>query len=237
VRLLVLAGGFGTRLKTTVADVPKALAPVGDVPFLQLLLEHWLAQGLFEFTFLLHHQADHIIAFLNSHQAGILKNCHIDWLIEPMPMDTGGAIAHAVREMDLTGDFLITNADTWLGGGVQELMNAASPAMAVVNLADVSRYGQVHFDHDTHVTAFAEKTSRSESGWINAGLYHLNAKLFKDWDGKPFSLERELFAELVQNSSLSAIPLQTDFIDIGVPDDYHRFCRWIYSDRQVSLCN
>ena len=236
-RLLVLSGGFGTRLKTTVADVPKALAPVGEVPFLQLQLEHWLAQGLFEFTFLLHHQADQIIAFLNSHQAGILKNCHIDWLIEPMTMDTGGAIAHAVRGMDLTGDFLITNADTWLGGGLQELIQATSPTIAVLQLADVSRYGQVLFDQDAHITSFSEKNSQSESGWINAGLCHLDAGLFKDWDGNPFSLERKLFVELVKNRSLSAIPLQTDFIDIGVPDDYHRFCRWIEAGRQVPLCN
>ena len=59
-RLLVLAGGFGIRLKKVVAEVPKALAPVGGVPFLQLQLEQWLAQGLCEFTFLLHHQANHI---------------------------------------------------------------------------------------------------------------------------------------------------------------------------------
>lgn len=236
-RLLVLAGGFGTRLKTAVADVPKALAPVGGVPFLQLQLEHWLAQGLREFTFLLHHQADQIIAFLRAHQAGVLKDCQVNWLIEPTPMDTGGAIAHAIRETDLNGDFLMTNADTWLGGGLQELMHTASPTMAVVNLADVSRYGQVHFDQDAHVTAFAEKNPRSESGWINAGLCHLNTELFKDWDGNPFSLERKLFAGLVQNHSLRAIPLKTDFIDIGVPDDYHRFCRWIEAGRQVPLCN
>jgi D-glycero-alpha-D-manno-heptose 1-phosphate guanylyltransferase len=237
VRLLVLSGGFGTRLKTTVADVPKALVPVGDVPFLQLQLEHWLAQGLFEFTFLLHHQADQIIAFLNSHQAGILKNCQIDWLIEPMPMDTGGAVAHAVRGMDLTGDFLIANADTWLGGGMQELIQATSPTIAVLQLADVSRYGQVLFDQDAHITSFSEKNSQSESGWINAGLCHLDAGLFKDWDGNPFSLERKLFVELVKNRSLRAIPLQTDFIDIGVPDDYHRFCRWVEAGRQIPLCN
>ena len=236
-RLLVLAGGFGTRLKTAVADVPKALAPVGDVPFLQLQLEHWLAQGLYEFTFLLHHQADQIIALLQENQTGILKNYHVNWLIEPTPMDTGGAIAYAVKELDLNGDFLMTNADTWLGGGVQELMQAVSPTMAVLKLADVSRYGQVHFDQDAHVTAFAEKIPWSESGWINAGLCHLNAELFKGWDGKPFSLERKLFAELVQNRSLSAIPLQTDFIDIGVPDDYHRFCRWVEAGRQLPLCN
>ena len=48
-RLLVLAGGFGTRLKSVVNDVPKALAPVGSVPFLQLQIELWYSQGIREF--------------------------------------------------------------------------------------------------------------------------------------------------------------------------------------------
>jgi len=236
-RLLVLAGGFGTRLKTVIADMPKALAPIGDVPFLRLQLEQWLAQGLREFTFLLHHQADQISAFLQACQVGLLKDCKVDWLIEPVPMDTGGAIAHAVKMLDLKDEFLMTNADTWLGGGIFELMRSVAPAMAVVQLADVSRYGQVHFDHAQRVSAFAEKNGQCAVGWINAGLCHLNAELFKNWDGQPFSLERDLFSTLVQNRRLTAVPLQTDFIDIGVPADYHRFCRWVATGRQDTLCN
>lgn len=236
-KLLVLAGGFGTRLKTVITDVPKALAPIGDVPFLQLQLEHWLAQGLREFTFLLHHQADLIIAFLQVLQVGLLKDCQVDWLIEPVPMDTGGAIAHAVKTLDLKDDFLVTNADTWLGGGIHEMLQSAAPAMAVVNLADVSRYGQVHFDCAQFVTAFAEKNGQCTGGCINAGLYHLDAELFKRWDGQPFSLERDLFSMLVQNRRLTAVPLQTNFIDIGVPADYHRFCSWVATGRQNLLCN
>lgn len=226
-RLLVLAGGFGTRLKTAVAGVPKALAPVGGVPFLQLQLENWLAQGLREFTFLLHHQADQIIEFLQSQINCRLKGCQVDWLIEPMPMDTGGAIAHAVKELGLTDGFLMTNSDTWLGGGMRELMGSVAPAMAVVNLPDVSRYGQVHLDQSNYVTAFLEKKAQSASGTVNAGLCHLSTALFKDWDGRPFSLERDLFPMLVQNHRLMAVPLETIFIDIGIPTDYHRFCRWI----------
>ncbi len=236
-KLLVLAGGFGTRLKTAVADVPKALAPVEEVPFLHLQIEHWIEQGLRDFTFLLHHQADQIIAFLQAQQDRLPKGIQVDWLIEPVPMDTGGAIAHAVKALDLNNDFLMTNADTWLGGGIDEMMQSPSPAMAVVNLSDVSRYGQVHFDHAQRVTAFSEKTDQCATGWINAGLCHLNARLFHDWDGQPFSLERKLFATLVQNRRLTAVPLHTDFIDIGVPDDYHHFCRWVAGGRQTSLCN
>lgn len=236
-RLLVLAGGFGTRLKTAISDVPKALAPIGDIPFLQLQLEHWLAQGLRKFTFLLHHQADQIIAFLQAQQVGLLKDCQVDWLIEPLPMDTGGAIANAVKTLDLKDDFLMTNADTWLGGGIYEMGRSSAPAMAVINLADVSRYGQVHFDHVHRVTAFAEKNGECAAGWINAGLCLLNPGLFQNWDGQPYSLERGLFATLVQDHRLIAVPLQTDFIDIGVPTDYNRFCRWEAAGRQNSLCN
>lgn len=235
-RLFLLAGGFGTRLKTAIADVPKALAPIGGVPFLQLQIEHWLAQGLRKFTFLLHHQADQIIAFLQALQVGLLKDCQVDWLIEPVPMDTGGALAHTLKTLDLKGNFLTTNADTWLGGGIVEMMQSVAPAMGVVYLADVSRYGQVHFDGTQHVTDFAEKNGQCTAGWINAGLCHLNADLFKNWDGQPFSLERDLFASLVRNRHLTAVPLQTDFIDIGVPADYHRFCRWVATGRQDPLC-
>lgn len=236
-RLLVLAGGFGTRLKTVIADVPKALAPIGEVPFLKFQIEHWLDQGLREFTFLLHHQADQIIVFLQAQQGGLLKDCQVDWLIEPVPMDTGGALAYAVKMIGLKGDFLMTNADTWLGGGIREMMQSADPAMAVINLSDVSRYGGVHFDEDQRVIAFAEKSGQCVSGWINAGLCHLNAGLFQNWDGKPYSLERGLFSTLVQDHRLTAVPLQTDFIDIGVPADYHRFRRWVTTGRQEPLCN
>lgn len=234
-KLLVLAGGFGTRLKAAISDVPKALAPVRGKPFLEIQLEHWLAQGVRDLTFLLHHEADQIIAFLLEQQTGILKDCQVNWLIEPIPMDTGGAIAHAVTELNLKDNFLMTNSDTWLGGGIHDLMLAVPPAMAVVNLTDISRYGQVYFDHNYHVTAFAEKNPLNETGWINAGLYHLNAKLFKDWNGYPFSLERDFFKKLVHAQTLKAVPLKTEFIDIGVPNDYYRFCRWVETKRQGIL--
>lgn len=234
-RLLVLAGGFGTRLQTAVGNTPKALAPVDGVPFLRLQLEHWLCQGVQEFSFLLHHKADQIISFLQSEKSGLLKGGNVDWLVEPTPMDTGGAVANAVRELNLNGDFLVTNADTWLGTGMVELMCSASPSMAVVNLMDVSRYGQVQFNQNFDVIKFSEKSVTSTPGWINAGIFHLDAALFKDWNGRPFSLERELFVELVQSQRLKAVPLSTDFLDIGVPTDYSRYCRWVADGCKASL--
>lgn len=235
-KLLVLAGGFGTRLQSVVAEVPKALAPVGDVPFLHLQIEHWIAQGVKNFAFLLHHQADLVVSFLKKEKAGLLKDCETQWLIEPTPMDTGGAVAYAVEQLNLTGDFLVTNADTWLGTGVCEVSQAKAPAMAVVERGDVSRYGRVQVDDKDRIISFHEKSSSSGAGWINAGLCQVHADLFKGWDHLPFSLERIAFPAMSASGNLKAVRLQTDFIDIGVPDDYFRFCRWIASDRTVSLC-
>jgi D-glycero-alpha-D-manno-heptose 1-phosphate guanylyltransferase len=234
-RLLVLAGGFGTRLRTVVGNTPKVLAPIGGVPFLRLQLEQWIKQEVREFSFLLHHQADQIISFLQSEQSGLLKNCHADWIIEPIPMDTGGAVANAVRELNLKNDFLVINADTWLGSGLVELRQSSSPSMGVVNMMDVSRYGLVQFDQHFHVTRFSEKRASSAPGWVNAGIFHLDASILDKWDGEPFSLERKHFAELVQSRRLSAVPLSTDFLDIGVPTDYKRFCGWIESGRKDVL--
>ena len=236
-KMLVLAGGFGKRLQSVVAEVPKALAPVGQVPFLYLQIEHWMAQGLRSFVFLLHHQADLIISFLEAEKNGLLSGCQVTWLVEPTPMDTGGAVASAVNQLNLLGDFLLTNADTWLGAGVQDISRSAAPSIAVIRLRDASRYGQVQFNNQFNVTAFREKSSSQGPHWINAGLCRLNADLFKNWDGQPFSLERISLPELAYQGALRAVPLQTDFIDIGIPDDYFRFCHWIAAGRKGKLCS
>jgi len=225
--LLVLAGGFGTRLRSVVAAVPKPLAPVCDRPYLHYVIDRWREQGIVSFIFLLHHQAELIEDYLQSQQlSGRLGQCQVRTVTEPEPLGTGGAIAHAVRQLRIEGSFLVANADTWLGSGIDQVVAAGAPAMAVVRLDNPERYGRVHWERGK-VISFAEKSGGGEPGWINAGLYHLQAAHFQDWDGRPFSAERDLFPALVRAGQLQAVELQTEFIDIGIPADYSRFCRWI----------
>jgi D-glycero-alpha-D-manno-heptose 1-phosphate guanylyltransferase len=236
-KMLVLAGGFGTRLQSVVSAVPKALAPVGSVPFLHLQIQHWIDQGVTSFVFLLHHQSALIIEYLESEKDGLLQRCEVQCLVEPTPLDTGGAVAFAVEQLDFSGDFLVTNADSWLGAGITDMFQITAPAMAVVELSDASRYGRVQLNAQNLVTAFHEKNGDQGVGLMNAGLYRLNTDFFKRWDGLPFSLERVWFPASVARGDLKAVTLNTDFIDIGVPDDYFRFRRWIESDRKGALCS
>ncbi len=236
-KMLVLAGGFGTRLQSAAPGIPKALAPVNDVPFLRLQIEHWVEQGVRSFVFLLHHQATMIIDFLRVEQRASLRGCDVRWLVEPVPMGTGGALAQAAKELNLTDDFLVTNADTWLGGGIKEVMYAGASGMVVIRVANAGRYGTVILNNeDQRIDCFVEKSASDTAGWINAGLCCLTPALFENWNHLPFSLETDLFPVLTAQGKLRAVPLETNFIDIGVPQDYFRFCRWVKAGRGDPLC-
>ena len=136
-------------------------------------------------------------------------------------MGTGGAIAYAVKQQKLTGRFLVANADTWLGCGINELVSMNELGLAAVNVADTSRYGELSLAND-RVAGFMEKGGVVGRGWINAGLYSLCGELFESWDGKPFSLEEKTFPKLVAEGRLGCFKLDTDFIDIGIPEDYKK---------------
>lgn len=233
--LFVLAGGFGTRLREAVPHVPKPLAPVAGQPFLRYLLESWVSQGICRITFLLHYQADQIECFLGEQaNKSYLRGCEIRTITEPKPLGTGGTIIHAIKFFRTSGSILVVNADTWLGGSINQVVQTSTPAMAAVKVENTQRYGALKIQ-DHRVVGFHEKQECSGPGWINAGLYHLDTSLFEDRNDEPFSLESDLFPELVKTGLLRAVCLPTDFIDIGIPDDYYRFCKWVESERGQEL--
>ncbi|WP_167881397.1 sugar phosphate nucleotidyltransferase [Leptospira biflexa] len=232
--IFILAGGKGTRLASVVNDVPKPLAPVNGKPFLVYLLENYLEQGFQSFYFLLHHKANQIIDCIESLKKTILKDCKIFYSIEPTLLGTGGSVAYTIRSLQFTGDFLIVNADTWVDPiSMDQLAQSIAPSIGVIYISDVSRYGKVTIN-DGFIQAFEEKKENAGAGWINAGLYKLSSDQFRNKEGE-FSMEKEIFPNLALNKELRAIQLDTDFIDIGIPEDYERFQNWILSGQENKL--
>lgn len=227
IKLLVLAGGFGTRLRSANISQPKVLAPINGIPFIELQIQNWLRQGIRSFIFLLHHEAHKVIQFLKANENGLLKDCEIVTLVEPIPLGTGGAIAYAVKELLLQEDFYLSNADTWLTSGIGELSEVSSPAIAVVKNQNSARYGQVKFGSDQRVTAFIEKNAMIKLGWINAGLSKLSPDIFRGRINPTFSLEEDIFPRLVECGELRAVQISSNFIDIGIPEDYIKFSNWM----------
>lgn len=71
-------------------------------------------------------------------------------------MGTGGAIVYALHQFNLKGSFLVANSDTWLGSGIQQVCDAESPAMTVVQVENTERYGRVRVETGK-VIEFEEK--------------------------------------------------------------------------------
>ena len=234
-KLLVLAGGFGTRLRSVVSQVPKALAPIGDIPFWHFQIDNWISQGVTSLVFLLHYQSQHIVDFVKSKPNGVWRNLDMQWVIEAAPLGTGGAVANAVTELQIQGDFLLANADTWLDSGLTQMAGAGVPAIGVIEVPNAGRYGFVTFDAQNKVTSFMEKDELAQSGWINAGIAQLSADFFRGCIVQTASLERDYFPRWVEQGILKATHLSGEFIDIGIPVDYYRFCHWIASGKSETL--
>ena len=226
--LMVLAGGFGTRLRGLVNHVPKPLAPVAGKPFLVHLIEQWVRQGVTEFIFLLHFESQLIEAIL----LDILRdkpfgNLKIDVIVEDQPLGTGGSVINAINTLNIKESFLVVNADTWLGGGLKEINDSSPNTIGAVMVSNCSRYGALAVNNGI-IASFLEKKNSNRAGLINAGLYHLSASIFLGLSGRvSFSLESEVFPNAVSKGMLFALEIDTDFIDIGIPEDYLKFCRWV----------
>ena len=225
-QMLVLAGGFGTRLQSVVSSVPKPMAPINGVPLLQLQLDHWISQGQRSFTFLLHHQSHIIIDLLIRRLEYYGPSVSIDWIVEDVPLGTGGSVSNAIVKKGLKGFVIIANADTWLESGVEDIIQVEFPAIGVLKVQDASRYGSVSVDREGRVNNFLEKKP-SQSGLINAGLYKLPANVFTEFYGTKFSLEEIILPRLSEDKILRALLISGKFFDIGVPADYFEFCRWM----------
>lgn len=224
--IIILAGGFGTRLQSILKGKPKPLADIAGVPFLQLLFINWVNQGFSKFILSLHYESDKIIKLVEELKETILIDCEVKFIVEGTPLGTGGAVSFVVNELNLNGYIFVVNADTWIESGYQMLDKVDGNFIGMVQIDDTSRYGTVAIDGNNKIVSFEEKNGNNISGLINAGIYKLSTNLFAEWDGKPYSLERDLFPNLIHNKLLNGIELKTNFIDIGVPEDYLRFCSW-----------
>jgi D-glycero-alpha-D-manno-heptose 1-phosphate guanylyltransferase len=76
--MLILAGGFGTRLKSVVSDVPKPMAPVAGRPFLAYLLDYWIGQGIQSFVI----STGHLASVFESYFGGAYRSAVIAYVHE-----------------------------------------------------------------------------------------------------------------------------------------------------------
>ncbi|MDD3011041.1 MAG: nucleotidyltransferase family protein [Bacteroidales bacterium] len=219
---VILAGGFGTRLQEVVRDVPKPMAPVHGRPFLEYQFDYLIGQGMEHVVLSLGYMAETVIA----HFGPCYRSLRISYAIENHPLGTGGAIVLAAKQ--LHGDlFWVLNGDSLFEVDLVRMAEAwscsgAEYCIALRNIPDVSRYGQVEMDDQGRICRFSEKGGGQNPGLINGGVYLMQRKrLFEVAPEGPFSIEKELF--MTENRLfLLGYVCTKYFIDIGIPEDYQR---------------
>jgi len=218
---IVLAGGFGTRLKSVVSDIPKPMAPVAGKPFLDYVL-----------TYLQHHQIDHCILAVGhlreqiiSYFGSSFNGIRISYSEEETPLGTGGGIKQACEYLNGDEAFVI-NGDTFFNVDLQELYHFhkqtnAKLSMALKPMTEFDRYGTVEIKNSGKVDAFLEK-KYMPVGLINGGVYTLNKSIFSAIPESTFSFEKEVLERRVGDGIIYGLKVDKYFIDIGIPEDYQQ---------------
>lgn len=215
---IVLAGGFGTRLRQVVSDRPKPMAPVAGRPFLEIVLTSLASKGFGRVILSLGFMADKIVSHFGCQFAGM----EIAYEIENTPLGTGGALRQALLCCNADHVFVF-NGDTYLDlevSDVEENWQARhAPIVVARAVQDTARYGRLEIAGD-RIINFAEK-GIAGPGLINAGCYVLPSSILDRFAlGRPFSLEAEFMTEAVCTQRFDVFVTNGYFIDIGVPDDY-----------------
>ena len=219
-KLLLLAGGLGTRLRSEIPDLPKVLAPINGIPFLHYIIESYQKQGVVDMVFLLGYKSEMIIEYLEKSFPQLKKH----YIIEKEQLGTGGAILQGILQSD--GDnFIITNGDTFFDVDLKNMIehhNEAECSIALKPMINFDRYGSVALDVNNNITEFNEKKF-CDKGFINGGVYILNKQAFlRHSFPNIFSFENEYLANKALDKTLKGFISDGYFIDIGIPEDYSR---------------
>lgn len=223
--VIILAGGLGTRLRSVVKEVPKCMAKVGGKPFLWYLLKYLTRFDVNKVILSVGYLREVIYTWIDNVKDDFPFD--IDYAIEDVPLGTGGGIKLALKKATADNVFVL-NGDTYFDVNLNDLMNfhiahSSAVTMALKTIKDNSRYGRVVVDNcSQQIIEFKEKESCGD-GLINGGVYIVN-KLEPIFFGLPekFSFEKLVLVSQCKLGKLFGLVQNGYFIDIGIPEDYHK---------------
>ena len=222
--VLILCGGLGTRFRIVRGDIPKALAPIQGIPFIDLLLNDLIHQGFQRIILATGHFGSQLEYHVNQrNDAEYIISC------EPIPLGTGGAIKFAEKHFR-SKQILILNGDSSINCDFNSLLefhhnNNADMSILLSSATKGDDYGTVKINDENRITVFSEKPKKSESyselSLINAGVYCLNCSLLSDLEPMlEYSIEKDWIPSWLQSHRILGLITDESVHDIGTPERY-----------------
>ena len=231
---MILAGGYGTRLNSVVADRPKVLADVNGRPFLSYLLDQLVDLNVESTIICSGYKGEMIVqAFKYNY-----KDKKLIYSKEPEPLGTAGALKLSLDYC--SAEYLmVLNGDSFCDVDLPVFMNwhflkSADCTILLTHVANSERFGFVKIDEDGRIEAFEEK-GVARSGWINAGLYIMRREIIAAIPSNMMvSLEREIFPQLI-GEKFYGYKSHCSFIDIGTPESYEN-AKEFFCEKYANSC-
>lgn len=194
---IILAGGFGKRLRPLTDEIPKPMVMIYDKPIIHWQIEWLKGNGVDEVIVAAGYKNEHIINYLTEKR--LIK---MRYVIEDKPLDTGGGIKNAMREID-DHYFLAINGDILTNIRLNYLFNIEDNIASIAVVSLPSPFGIVKIDDNGKVNGFIEKP-KIRDYWINAGVYYLSSEIV-DYLPDVGSIEKHTFPILAERYRLKAV--------------------------------
>lgn len=224
-KVVILAGGLGTRISEESQVRPKPMIEIGEFPILWHIMKIYSHYGFNDFVICLGykahmikeffadyylHMSDVTFDFRNNNQMLIHQNVAEPWRVTLVDTGlstlTGGRLARVKKHLD-NETFMLTYGDGVSDIDIPRLLDYHRTHKKTVTLTAVQpggRFGVLNLDDaGTDVIGFTEK-SVEEGGWINGGFMVMEPEVFDYLDGDFTILEKEPMERLSANRALSA---------------------------------
>lgn len=228
-KVVIMAGGKGTRMLSIASDIPKPMIPIEGRPVLEHEIECLCEQGFTDILITVGHLGNVIMDYFGD---GLKFGVHITYYFEKEPLGNAGALFQVKDQ--LTDDFLLLNADAMFD-------------------IDFNRFVQYHKTHDAVATLFTHPNSHPyDSGviiadehmavrkWlakederpeyfknrVNAGLHVLNKRILEQTvEGGKIDLDRQLLKPLAGTGQMYCYDSPEYVKDMGTPERYYAVCK------------
>ena len=190
-KVIILAGGFGTRISEHTQKIPKPMVMIGRNPIIWHIMNHYNHFGFEDFLVALGYKAEIIKDyFLNYHKINsnfkidlssgkieFYKSNHKNWKVSLIDTGlktmTGGRLKRLEPFINKKEDFLLTYGDGLSNININELINFHKSHGKLVTISSVrpsARFGELSINNYDKVTCFKEKP-QTETGWVNGGFF------------------------------------------------------------------
>ena len=219
--VLIMAGGFGTRLRPLTDNCPKPMLKVGNKPLLEMTILNFAKSGFVNFYISTHFMPDQIKDYFGD---GSRLNVNITYLHEDSPLGTGGALGLLPNDIpDLP--LIMMNGDVLTKVDVQRLLefhneNQAHATMCVREYEYQIPYGVINGNGNTVVSMEEKPIQRF---FVNAGIYVVSPEIIKQVsENQVIDMPTLLDNKIQVGGKVLMFPLHEYWLDIGRLDDFNR---------------